>query len=544
MSASRSLLQRLCDPFRVAGRRSWFLVQPYSRGDTYLTCALMEGFRAVHGAVSDDVVLIIKESHAPIAEMFADHIPRLATLPDAQLEDLARTLRHLGWRGELVTDEAVIVHPMHMGDARLDALTVVPGFSQKSMYQHLLGLPLHTPLSVPSIPKAWRAEAAALADELRMPAGRSVILMPDANSYPLVDDAFWCELSNGLVRAGWTVYTNVFGTNGGPHRLPFPGTVPIRPSLRALLPLAEHAGWIISTLTGGMNILISARTACRKTVVARGPAPGETLRFNDEIELESAFPYASQATFDGESYEIEEFEIRQPADHAVVIERICTGHNAHCMVVPGAQPLALFKADATPGDLFDRITILEIKESLLSGPSVLHNIRRELEMLRRCLGRHARQPDAGLAELVAGLKRTNQQAWDTNEEIFKGFGDTFGNETWELDAGSAAELRRAESMVKAFRKSQRLNRERVILKNRINDLLATGLREEKSYDDPGLNLSTAASGAGQTVPAASATEPAPEALVPAGRLRESIARLLGEQAGAAARVAVAETVPA
>jgi hypothetical protein len=488
MNEIRTLLHRLCDPFREPGRRRWFLVQPYSRGDTFLTCALIEGFRKVHGAVSDDVVLIIKESHAPIAEMFAGSIPRLATLPDGQLDHLAQNLRRLGCRGELVTDQAVIVHPMHLGDARLDALTVLPGFSQKSMYQHLLGLPLQTPMSVPVIPDAWRVEAAALAESLQMPAGRSVILMPDANSYPMVEDAFWAELADRLTRAGWSVYTNIFGTNGGKPRAPFPGTRPISPSMRALMPLAEHAGWVISTLTGGMNILISARTACRKTVVARGPAPGQILRFNDEIELESAFPYAAQATFDGESYEMEEFEIRMPSDHAAVIDRICGGYNAHCAAAPGAAPIARFRADATPGDLFDRVTILEIKEALLSGPSVLHNIRRELEMLRRCLGGHAQLSDGALRELVSMLKRTNEDAWDTNEEIFKGFADEFGSDAWQLDTQSPAQVRRAESMVKAFRKSQGLNRQRVILKNRINDLLATGLREEKSYDDPGLNL--------------------------------------------------------
>jgi hypothetical protein len=529
MNPPRSLLQTLCDPYRVPGRRSWFLLQPYSRGDTFLTCSLMEQFRAVHGAVSDDIVLIIKESHAPIAELFPAGVFRLVTMPDEALTHLAGKLRNLGLKGGLATDEAVIVHPMHLGDARLDALTVLPGFSQKSMYQHLLGLPLHTPASVPAIPAAWRAEAAQLAQQLRIPAGRSVILMPDANSYPMLADDFWAELAIRLSQAGWTVYTNVFGDNSSRQRQPFPGTVPIKPSLRALLPLAEHAGWVISTLTGGMNILISARTACRKTVIARGPAPGKTLRFNDEIELESAFPYASQATFDGQNYEMEEFEIRQPADHPIVIDRICNGHNAHCSQPPDPAPLSRFRADATPGDLFDRVTILEIKEALLSGPTVLHNIRRELEMLRRCLGNHARETGGALLDLVARLKHINQDAWDTNEEIFKGFGDAFGSEAWRLDVGSATELQRAESMIRAFRKSQGLNRERVILKNRINELLATGLREEKSYDDPGMNLSTASSG-GRAETAQVSVGQAPSAQpVPPGQLRLAVRRLLGPQ---------------
>lgn len=492
MTTDRSLLSRFCDPYRIPGRRSWFIVQPYSRGDTYLTCALMEGFRAEHGRIADDLVLVVKASHLPIARMFERHVSRIVTIEDTQLDALAEGLRHLGLRHDLAPDRAVVLHPMHMDDGRADALTRMPGFSQKHMYAQLLRLPLETPLSVPDLPEAWADEARAYAASVGMPAGRSVILMPDANSYPTVDDAFWCRLVAGLREAGWSVFTNVFGRNGGAPREPFPGTVGIRPPLGVLLPLAAHAGWVVSTLTGGMNILISARVPCRKTVVARGPEPGTTLRFNDLIELESAFPYASQATFDGLHYDIEEFEIRRAEDHATIAERIAGGRNATCERPPSPDPIARFSAETTPGDLFDRVTILEIKESLLSGASVLHNVRRELALLRASLGRDAAAPGPALAGMVAELKAVNQRAWDTNETIFKGFGDTFGDEDWTLDASSPQQLARAESMVKAFRLSQRLNRERVILKNRINALLAPGMKEEKSYDEPRFNLSETA----------------------------------------------------
>lgn len=504
MTTDRPLLDRLCDPLRIPGRRSWFIVQPYSRGDTYLTCAAMEGFRAVHGRITDDVVVVVKASHLPIARLFERHMSRIVPVEDAQLDAIAERMRHVGVRHGLEPDRPVILHPMHMDDGRADALTRMPGFSQKHMYLHLLRLPLETPLARPEPPAHWAAAAADYAREIGMPAGRSVILMPDANSYPAVDDAFWLRLVAGLREAGWSVYTNVFGRNGGVPRAPFPGTTGIRPSFDVLMPLAAHAGWVVSTLTGGMNILISARVLCRKTVVARGPAPGTTLRFNDLIELESAFPYAAQATFDGEHYDIEEFEIRVPEDHETIARRVCEGRNATATEPPSPDPVARFTAETTPGDLFDRVTILEIKEALLSGAGVLANVRRELALLRGCLGRHANSPSPALAELVAALKAINQHAWDTNEEIFKGFGDAFGSEAWTLDASDADELARAQSMVKAFRLSQRLNRERVILKNRINALLAAGLREEKSYDEPVFNLSAAVRAARAAAPLAEA----------------------------------------
>ena len=68
MRDTRAFIDRLCDPLRTPGKRTWFLVQPYSRGDTYLTCALIEAFRATHGTVTDDLVLLVKRGLPMAAE--------------------------------------------------------------------------------------------------------------------------------------------------------------------------------------------------------------------------------------------------------------------------------------------------------------------------------------------------------------------------------------------------------------------------------------------------------------------------------------------
>jgi len=484
MRDTRHFLDRLCDPLRTPGKRTWFLVQPYSRGDTYLTCALIEAFLATHGKVTDDLVLLIKNSHLPIATLFEKHIPRVVGVDDEQLSQIASNLLNMGVRSALEPDRAVLVHPMHMDDGRADALTNLPDVSQKNMYQQLLRLPFDTALSTPFIPQAWRDEAQAYAREHGITRGRSVILMPDANSFPAIEDAFWMRLVPKLKAAGWTPFTNVFGRNGAPRHVPFPGSVGIAPPLNVFLALAEHAGWIVSTLTGTANILITAQVACRKTIITRGPAPGTKLKFNDLIELDSAFPYGFQKTYDGEIYNIEELEIQSPDEFDAVASEICAGLNATCEEAPDSAPMIRLVADTSPGDVLDRITILQIKEAELDSAAALHNVRREKTLLRARIGPHLKHPTAELVSAIRELKAINQAAWDTNELIFKGFGDRFGGADWHLDPNDKTALERSEEMVKAFRESQRLNRERVNTKNRINRLLNHVLVEEKSYDEP------------------------------------------------------------
>ncbi|MFZ4758397.1 MAG: hypothetical protein ACOYLX_09540 [Burkholderiaceae bacterium] len=535
MRDTRAFIDRLCDPLRTPGKRTWFLVQPYSRGDTYLTCALIEAFRATHGTVTDDLVLLVKRSHLPIATLFERHIPRVAGVDDAQLNQVASELRNMGVRTGLEPDRAVFVHPMHMDDGRADALTNLPDVSQKHMYQQLLRLPFDTVLSTPVVPQAWRDEAQAFAREYRMPVGRSVILMPDANSFPTIEDAFWERLVPRLKAAGWTPFTNTFGRNGAPRSAPFAGSTGIAPPLNVFLALAEHAGWIVSTLTGTANILITARAACRKTILTRGPAPGTTLRFNDLIELDSAFPYGFQKTFDGEIYNIEELEIRGPDDFDPVAREICEGLNATSGAVPDASPMIRLVADTSPGDVLDRITILEIKEALLSGPAAIHNVRREMTLLRARIGPHLKQAQPGLEAAVRDLKAINLAAWNTNEVIFKGFADRFGGADWQLDPTDATALARSEEMVKAFRESQRLNRERVNTKNRINRLMNHVLIEEKSYDAPQHAIASAQSLGVQSVPAA--------ARAPAGSASPVAAAVVAAPAAPLGSPAPAPSVP-
>jgi Family of unknown function (DUF6165) len=118
----------------------------------------------------------------------------------------------------------------------------------------------------------------------------------------------------------------------------------------------------------------------------------------------------------------------------------------------------------SPGELIDKMTILEVKLARISDPAKLVNVRRELEMIARTFRENVADSPA-LAKLIAELKAANSALWTIEDDIreHERKGD-FG-----------------ESFVKLARSIYRINDERAAIKRRINVLLGSAILEEKSY---------------------------------------------------------------
>lgn len=119
-----------------------------------------------------------------------------------------------------------------------------------------------------------------------------------------------------------------------------------------------------------------------------------------------------------------------------------------------------------PGELIDKITILEIKSERMSDAAKLVNVRHELNVLRQEQARHL-SPDPELSKLEAKLKEVNGRIWDLEDVIRdcerrKDFGEVF------LDTA---------------RKIYRTNDERAAIKKEINLYLGSQIVEEKSYSE-------------------------------------------------------------
>jgi Tfp pilus assembly protein PilF len=132
-------------------------------------------------------------------------------------------------------------------------------------------------------------------------------------------------------------------------------------------------------------------------------------------------------------------------------------HPDGCLMIPVA-----------PGELIDKITILELKNARLDNPSQLQNVRRELALLQAARDRFL-GPSDELLHTTRELAAVNSELWDIEDE-----------------------LRRCEArqyfgprFVSLARSVYGCNDRRAALKRQINDLLGAEIREEKSYASDG-----------------------------------------------------------
>jgi Family of unknown function (DUF6165) len=120
--------------------------------------------------------------------------------------------------------------------------------------------------------------------------------------------------------------------------------------------------------------------------------------------------------------------------------------------------------ECSPGEVIDKITILEIKSERISDPDKLLNVRRELDALRLAFDQTIARSEVLLA-LSAELRSVNEAIWNVEDEIriCEREGD-FGPRFIEL----------ARSVYKN-------NDHRAALKRKINEQLGSRIVEEKSY---------------------------------------------------------------
>jgi hypothetical protein len=120
----------------------------------------------------------------------------------------------------------------------------------------------------------------------------------------------------------------------------------------------------------------------------------------------------------------------------------------------------------SPGELLDKITILQIKSERIDDAAKVANVNTELGMLEKVWS-EAVEDDERIRALTAELKSVNEALWQIeddvrDEERNKRFGDRF------------IELARAVYVT---------NDERANAKKQVNLHLNSSIVEEKSYQD-------------------------------------------------------------
>lgn len=128
------------------------------------------------------------------------------------------------------------------------------------------------------------------------------------------------------------------------------------------------------------------------------------------------------------------------------------------------MPVSSVLIDVSPGELVDKLTILEIKLQRLPEGSARANVRHEYDVLEAARAK-ALAPSAELTRLSGDLKTVNERLWVIEDDIrdcerAKDFGPKF------------VELARAV---------YHENDKRAALKREINTFLGSAIVEEKSY---------------------------------------------------------------
>lgn len=116
------------------------------------------------------------------------------------------------------------------------------------------------------------------------------------------------------------------------------------------------------------------------------------------------------------------------------------------------------------GEVFDKLSILDIKSERISDPDKRRNVERERDEIVAVVGDMDRFPP-GLPALLVQLKATNAQLWDVED------GKRQAEREQRFDAHFIALARQVYIG----------NDRRAALKRDINTLLGSAIVEEKSY---------------------------------------------------------------
>jgi DNA repair ATPase RecN len=118
------------------------------------------------------------------------------------------------------------------------------------------------------------------------------------------------------------------------------------------------------------------------------------------------------------------------------------------------------------GELFDKITILQIKLENLTSKDALENVERELKQLQSIFIKYFPK-NTEAKQLEEELKQINQQLWDIEDKIR----DKERNKFFD------------DEFIQLARSVYIINDERSRIKRKINDVFGSEFVEEKSYPE-------------------------------------------------------------
>ncbi len=121
--------------------------------------------------------------------------------------------------------------------------------------------------------------------------------------------------------------------------------------------------------------------------------------------------------------------------------------------------------EISAGELFDKITILEIKKIKISNKQKLNEIDKELQSLNETVKKYIPDPSK-ISKYIDDLKKINLKLWDIED----GKREAEKNKNFD------------EKFIELARNVYKFNDERAKIKLSINNSLGSNIKEVKSYE--------------------------------------------------------------
>lgn len=229
------------------------LICPGGIGDTYFTCALAKEISQANQDLS--IVVIVKQNHSDIPDLFPDSITRKVTCRSRQIVNLASFTKNL------IGGRLFFAHPSIRFRSKICQISMM-GFKNLhllDMYKFTFQLDCATELSLPQVPHNAITIARKRIIDYGLPLGKTVVLAPDFNSTPGINsiniDDFWSNLAHRLITQGYTV---VLMTNKDQDFLP---QIPrVNFPLIEAIPFVEMCGWVIASRSGFCDLIATAKS--------------------------------------------------------------------------------------------------------------------------------------------------------------------------------------------------------------------------------------------------------------------------------------------
>jgi hypothetical protein len=257
---NETILQNFLQIGRQNNEKGWILVFPGGVGDSYIALSLLEAF-IEHHKITDRINLIMPSKQASLRNLF---VGPYNTLAIPSVERLWTHCQMFSPVPMFHRDVPFPVHPAFIADGRSVHLMGKKEFTFADVLRHILRIPFDSAVQKPACtPEIYNlAEQFAKANGIIK--GGAVILFPSARTIKSCPPIFWSELVVNLKSIGLKVFCNIVPSAG--EEL-VEGAIPLEFPLEWSIPLCEHAGFTISTLTG--TAVVNSSADAKKIIVAK-----------------------------------------------------------------------------------------------------------------------------------------------------------------------------------------------------------------------------------------------------------------------------------